>query len=349
MCTAIQWNGYFGRNLDLWCAYGESVVITPRRYPFRFRRGGEALPEHYAMIGMAHVADGYPLYYEAMNEKGLAMAGLHFPGNTCYQVPGTAANGETEVAPWELIPWVLGNFASAGEVGEAFGSFRVVNLPFREDMPCTPLHWIIADRDDCLVLECTADGQTMTADPVGVLTNSPPIACHLYRLQEYMHLSPKTPENRFFPYPEAQPGLPGFVPFTDTFHPYSGGMGAVGLPGDWSSSSRFVKAAYLRANTIPGGTKPLDAARFFHMLDAVAMPAGAVIVPYQGEDVPEITVYSCCMDLADGVYFYKTHENSRITAVDLYGGNLDETELAVYPMETRTDIRYVNRRREEDV
>ncbi|MBR5444815.1 MAG: choloylglycine hydrolase family protein [Clostridia bacterium] len=348
MCTAIQWNGCFGRNLDLWCSYGESVVITPGQFPFRFRCG-EAMPAHYAMIGMAHVADGYPLYYEAMNEKGLAMAGLNFPGNALYHVPGTAAGGQTELAPWELIPWILGNFASAGEVREAFGTFRVVNTAFREDLPNTPLHWMIADRNDCLVLECTADGQTMTADPVGVLTNSPEVACHLYRLQEYMHLSPKTPENRFFPHPETTPGLPGFVPFTDTFHPCSGGMGAVGLPGDWSSASRFVKAAYLRANAIPGETAEGNMVRFFHMLEAVAMPAGAVIVPYQGEEVPEITVYACCMDLTDGVYYYKTHENSRITAVDLHGAAPDGTELVIYPMETKTDIRYVNRRREEDV
>ena len=110
-----------------------------------------------------------------------------------------------------------------------------------------------------------------------------------------------------------------------------------------------MKAAYLRANTIPGGTAEGSMTRFFHILDAVAMPAGAVIVPYQGEEVPEITVYSCCMDLAEGIYSYKTHENSRITAVDLCGADPDGTELVVYLMETKTDIRYVNRRREEDV
>ncbi len=347
MCTAIQWNGYFGRNLDLWCSYGESVVLTPGRFPFRFRCG-EDLREHYVMIGMAHDADGYPLYYEAMNEKGLAMAGLHFPGNACYDVPG-GGNGKTELAPWELIPWMLGQFSSAEEVREACGSFRVVNTPFQDDLPNTPLHWMIADRDQCLVLEVTAAGHSVTANPVGVMTNSPAMDYHLHRLQEYVHLSPKTPENRFFPHPGKAQGLPGFVPMTDSFRPYSGGMGAVGLPGDWSSASRFVKAAYLRANVLPGGTADVSMARFFHMLDAVAMPAGAVIVPYKGEEVPEITVYACCMDLAGGLYCYKTHENSRITAVDLHGGHTDGTELTIYPMETKTDIRYLNRRREEDV
>ncbi|MBQ4606663.1 MAG: choloylglycine hydrolase [Clostridia bacterium] len=339
MCTAIQWNGYFGRNLDLWYSYEESVVITPRRFPFRFRCG-EEMPGHYAMIGMAYAAFGYPLYYEAVNEKGLAMAGLNFPGNASYDAPG--AGDKTELAPWELIPWILGKFASAAEVREAFGSFRLVDIPFRTDLPNTPLHWIIADRDDCLVLEWTAESHTMTANPVGVLTNNPTIDYHLHRLQDYMHLSPRNPENRFFPHPEATPGLPGFVPLSGDFHPYSGGMGAVGLPGDWSSPSRFVKAAYLRANVMPGAVPEENVSRFFHMLDAVAMPAGAVIVSHDGNEAADITVYSCCCDMERGIYYYKTHGNSRITAVDLHRTPLDGEALVLYPMEKAPDIRYQN-------
>ena len=86
MCTAISYrtkHHYFGRNLDLERGYGESVVVTPRNFPFQFRFLGN-LEEHYAMIGMAAIVDGYPLYFEATNEKGLSIAGLHFPKNTFY-------------------------------------------------------------------------------------------------------------------------------------------------------------------------------------------------------------------------------------------------------------------------
>lgn len=340
MCTAIQWNGYFGRNLDLWCTYGESVVITPRRFPFRFRCG-EILEQHYAMIGTAYVTDGYPLYYEATNEMGLSMAGLNFPGNACYDAPGHAPD-KTELAPWELIPWMLGKFASAAQVREAFGAFRLVNIPFREDLPNTPLHWMIADRDDCLVLEWTAESHTMTFNPIGVLTNNPPFDYHLHRLQEYMHLSPRNPENRFMPHPENTAGLPGFRPFSGEFHPYSGGMGAAGLPGDWSSASRFVRAAFVKCNAVPGDTPEADVTQFFHMLDAVAMPKGAVIVPYEDSEAAECTVYSCCCDTARGIYYYKTYENHRITAVDMHREALDSDRLAVYPMERTPDIRVLN-------
>ena len=83
MCTAVSFlakNHYFGRNLDYEFSYNETVTITPRNYPFKFRRMGEN-NKHYAMIGMAFVQENYPLYYDATNEKGLSIAGLNFPGN----------------------------------------------------------------------------------------------------------------------------------------------------------------------------------------------------------------------------------------------------------------------------
>ena len=83
MCTAIACQTgdfYFGRNLDYEFSYGEKVVLTPRRYPFVFRKAG-SMTEHYAFLGMAHIADGYPLYYDGVNEKGLCIAGLNFVGN----------------------------------------------------------------------------------------------------------------------------------------------------------------------------------------------------------------------------------------------------------------------------
>ena len=86
MCTAATYQTkdfYFGRTLDYEFSYGEEIVITPRNYEFNFRHMGQA-EEHYAIIGMAHVAGDYPLYYDAINEKGIGMAGLNFVGNAVY-------------------------------------------------------------------------------------------------------------------------------------------------------------------------------------------------------------------------------------------------------------------------
>ena len=111
MCTAATYKTkchYFGRNLDYHISYGESVVVTPRNHPFEFRKMGR-LDHHYALIGMATLAGDVPLYFDATNEKGLSMAGLNFPKNACYK---PEMEGRDNVAPFEFIPWILGQCAS---------------------------------------------------------------------------------------------------------------------------------------------------------------------------------------------------------------------------------------------
>jgi choloylglycine hydrolase len=115
MCTAIVFgdnNRYFGRNLDYEVSFGERVVVTPRNYELSFRYLAN-MTRHAAMIGMAAVVDGYPLYYDATNEKGLSAAGLNFPGNADYK---PYREGQDNVAAFELIPWVLGQCATVSEV-----------------------------------------------------------------------------------------------------------------------------------------------------------------------------------------------------------------------------------------
>ena len=106
MCTAVTYksfNNYFGRNLDYEFSYDETVTITPRNYPINFRHMGK-IESHYAMIGMAFVQEGYPLYYDATNEKGLSMAGLNFPRLADYK---EFCEGKDNVAPFEFILWIL--------------------------------------------------------------------------------------------------------------------------------------------------------------------------------------------------------------------------------------------------
>ena len=114
MCTAATYmtqDFYFGRTLDYEFSYGDEVTITPRNYPFSFR-SGQMLKSHYAMIGMAYVAGSYPLYYDAINEKGLGMAGLNFVGNAYYT---EEKQGKDNVAQFEFIPWILGQCATVKE------------------------------------------------------------------------------------------------------------------------------------------------------------------------------------------------------------------------------------------
>ena len=122
MCTAACYKTkdfYFGRTLDYEFSYGDRVVITPRNFPFSLRHGG-VLEKHFAMIGMACVIDGYPLYYDAVNEAGLCCAGLNFVGNAVYEKP---AQGRRNLAQFELIPFLLGSCKS---VAEAKGMLREI-------------------------------------------------------------------------------------------------------------------------------------------------------------------------------------------------------------------------------
>lgn len=141
MCTAATYysaDHYFGRNLDLDYSYNETVTVTPRKYPFSFRKAG-AMSEHYAMIGMAFVVGGYPLYYDAVNEKGLGMAGLNFPGNADYK---EEKDGCDNITPFEFIPWVLGQCADLEEAKLLLGKINLIDVCFSDELPLSPLHWI---------------------------------------------------------------------------------------------------------------------------------------------------------------------------------------------------------------
>ena len=174
MCTTVAMtmdSFFFGRNMDLEDSFGEGVVITPRNFPFRFRRTEPSF-SHYAMIGMASVMDGYPLYADAVNEKGLCAAGLNFPHNAYYPKWGNGV--KTEISPFEVIPFVLGRCATVSEARELLVQAALVDEPFSEALPLTPLHWHIADKNGALVVEPMADGLKLYDDPFGILTNNPP-------------------------------------------------------------------------------------------------------------------------------------------------------------------------------
>ncbi len=314
MCTAATYltkDFYFGRNLDLEYSYKETVTVTPRSFPFRFRNG-KILDNHYALIGMATVAEGYPLYYEATNEKGLSLAGLNFPKNAVYY---PFQENKDNITPYELVPWLLGQCESVFQAEAYLEKINLWNEPFSKEFPLSPLHWILADREHCLVLEPMADGLKIHKNPVGILTNNPPFPFHLYNLANYMNLTPMPPENRF----SAQIDLT----------PFSLGMGSIGLPGDMSSPSRFVKAAFTKFNSRSGDSESESISQFFHILGSVVQPRGLTNV--RGDEY-EFTLYSSCCNTEKGIYYYKTYENSQITAVDMHREDLDSSELISYPL-----------------
>ena len=314
MCTAATYitkDHYFGRNMDFDFSYNETVTITPRNFPFHFRKVAD-MDSHYALIGMAMVSDDYPLYYDATNEKGLSIAGLHFAGYAEYkeEVPD-----KDNVASFELIPWILGQCADITAVREQLTRLNVTDVCFSDEFPVAPLHWMISDKEESIVVECVKDGLKVYDNPVGVLTNNPPFEQQLFNLRNYMQISNKSPQNTFSDKLQLEP--------------YSRGMGGLGLPGDLSSVSRFVKAAFTRLNSCSGDSESESVSQFFHILESVYQQRGCVDV---GEEEYEITIYSCCCNTDKGIYYYTTYENSQITGVDMHKEDLEGKELVSYAL-----------------
>ena len=323
MCTAITYktaDTYFGRTLDIECSYGEEVIVTPRGFDFSFRHvKGEG--RHYAIIGMGTVRDDYPLYYEAANEYGLGVAGLNFPTNACYF---PLQEGKKNIAPFELIPWLLGCCKNVKEARECLCRLHLCNTPFGKDLPLSHLHWMVADRDACLVVESLADGLHVYENPVGVLTNNPPFSYHVTHLCDYMTLSKEPPAANFG---------------KDFLTPYSRGMGAMGLPGDLSSASRFVRAAFVRENAVCERDEMASVSQFFHILGAVEQVRGCVRLE---DGRLELTAYTSCINLDRGIYYYHTYDNRAISAVALHKCDLDGGVLLRFPLGTEQQITWQN-------
>ncbi len=314
MCTAICYRSnasYFGRNLDLHRGYGESVVITPRKYEIKMRCC-EPIKSHYAMIGMACVADGFPLYYEATNELGVSMAGLNFPENAVYH---HFAKEKNNVTPFELIPWVLGQCASIGEVKALLEKVNLVNIDFSEKLPLSPLHWMISDKKCSVAVEPLKDGLKIYDDPFEVLTNNPPFEFHRTYVNHYMGLGIGRASSRF------KESIP--------VENYSLGLGALSLPGDFSSASRFVRALFVKENSVSEHSERSNVNQFFHVLNSVAMPKGCVLA----DEGFEYTRYSSCCNADRGIYYYTTYDNSQIKSVNMHDLDLNQTQLYIFAVE----------------
>ncbi len=314
MCTAATYKTrdfYFGRTLDYEFSYGDEITITPRNYLFKFRHTGE-VKNHYAIIGMAHIANDYPLYYDAMNEKGVCIAGLNFVGNAVYCKP---TYGKDNVAQFELIPYLLSQCADMNEVRQKLETINITDTAFSEKLPVAQLHYIISDKNDCITLECTKDGMKIYDNKVGVLTNNPPFDIQMFMLNNYMPLSTKQPENNFSKNIDLKT--------------YSRGMGALGLPGDLSSASRFAKVAFTKLNSVSNDDEKSSVSQFFHILGSVDQQRGCCEV---SDGKYEITIYTSCCNADKGIYYYTTYNCHKINAVDMHRVDLDSDRLYAYPL-----------------
>ncbi len=326
MCMAMSFSTrdhYFGRNLDLDEVYDTRITVSPRNLPFRFRCG-ETSDRHPAMVGMATVVNGYPLYFEATSERGLSAASLQFSDCCVYARKGTGRG--TEVASFELIPWLLCRCGTVEEVRNLMTRTTVTDETFGEGYPAAPLHWMVSDRTESVVIESTADGLQVHDNHIGIMTNSPPFPHHVVNMVNHMGVSSKPPVNRFT----------GAV----DLRPYCRGMGSIGLPGDMSSMSRFVRGAFALHNSVCDESETGSVGQFFHIMGTTSQPRGCNDL---GCRRYELTQYTSCCNTDTGVYYYTTYGNRQISAVDMHRTDLEGRAPICYRPVTDQQVLMQNR------
>lgn len=323
MCTAISFSftrHYFGRNLDLDHAYDEAVTVTPRNFPLFFKAASAVL-QHLAFIGIATVAEGYPLYYDATNEWGLSIAALNFPGNAKYH---ESSETQHNIASFELIPWVMCQCKNVLEAEALLKRTNIVDICFSKQYSVTPLHWIISDKQKSITVESTADGMHIFSNPVGVLANNPPFEYHMQNLRNYLHLDSQLTQTKL-----AQ---------RFSFAPHSSGTGSIGLPGDPSSSSRFIRAVFNSAYSVCDARDAAEVTQCFQILNSVAQVNGCC----RSEAGFTKTIYTSCCDTEKGIYYYTTYENHQLTAICMRHENLTAKKIVSYPLKRSQNVQWEN-------
>lgn len=313
MCTAVNFKkkyNYFGRNFDYEYTFSEQITICPRNYKFSFTNGEET-DRHFAMIGMSKVVENYPLYFDATNEKGVSVAALNFPGFARYT---PKKYDKDNVASFEFIPWVLVDCESVRCVKQKLKNANITKEAFSQEFEPTPLHWLIADKDEAITVEQTEKGFFCFDNPIGILTNSPDFEKQMFNLNNFIRLSAKEPYNTFSDKLDLKP--------------YSRGMGAMGLPGDLSSMSRFVRASFVKLNSMCGENEAEAVNQMFHILYSVYQQRGCSFSKYG----TEITNYTSCCNTDKGIYYYTTYNNLSVNAIDMHKENLNTDKLIAYNM-----------------
>lgn len=296
MCTAIaiyDKNILFGRNMDLDYDLFEKAIFLPKNYVIDFKKE-KSIETKYKILGIGVVVDNYPLFADAINECGVGFAGLAFKDNCRYYEYNLS---KKNYAPYEFVLYVLGNCKSIEEIRSFLNCINIVDISFNEKVLNTPLHFIFVDKRKSIVVETTKKGIQIYDNYFNVLTNNPEFSYHKENVKNYLGLNNGELKNNLLKELDIKP--------------YSYNQAAFGLPGDYSSSSRFIKSLYVKNNLILDGSNK-DITDFFKCLGSVSMIKGSV----KTEKGFEITIYSSCYDLKEFKLYYKAYYGEKIICVD---------------------------------
>lgn len=310
----------YARTMEFGFPMESRALVIPRNYKLTATgTGGKpsmSWTGKYAAVGMN--ALGAAALVDGMNEKGLVGGILYFPGFAGYADPAKVDPAKS-LAPWEILTWALTSFATVAEVKAALGDIAVVNI-VEETMKITPpVHYTLHDATGASLVIEPVDGKLKIYDnPLGVMTNSPSFDWHMTNLRNYLKLSPVN----------AEPLKIG----AETFAPLGQGSGMLGIPGDPTPPSRFLRALgyTLSIEKKPSGPESVRLAE--HIINNFDIPKGWVRDKNQGSEPLEYTQWSTVADLANLVYYVKTYDDPVLRGIDLKSFDLDAKGLVSAPL-----------------
>ncbi len=269
----------------------------------------------YGYVGLSVVEPGFVA--EGLNEKGLSAGLFYFPNYGSY-TPYDANQNERTIADLQLVQWMLSQFATVDEVIAALPSIRVVSL----DPSMLTIHWRIADSNHRqVVLEIINGEYNIHENIIGVLTNAPEFTWHMTNLNNYVNLYPGVAKSQKW----------GEVELTSI----SAGSAFHGLPGDVTSPSRFVRAAFYTATAPQRATAYDTVLQCFHILNNFDVPIGVEEAWGEAqEDMPSATQWTVVSDITNKCIYYRTAYNSNIRCIDLKAVDFDHIKTIIRPLDT---------------
>jgi choloylglycine hydrolase len=295
----------FVRTMEFDIDLHSTLAVVPRHVKFVGTapegHNGKTWETKYGFIG-PNAAGENKFIMDGMNEKGLSVALLYLPGFTKYQEVKPDQYDMT-LSPEELTTWILSLFSTVDEVKANIDKIRVAAIKNKLGF-ISPLHYVVHDAEgNCLVIEYLQDGLRLWDNHLGVMTNSPPLDWQLVNLRNYVNLKAEnmSKEN-----------------FRDiTLFPISQGSGLRGLPGDFTSPSRFVRIALLSQNAIPAKTAEEGINLGFHLMNNIDIALGTVWQKHGEKVSMEKTQYVTAYDQKNKRLYYRTYTNQDIRVVDM--------------------------------
>ena len=311
-CTGIQLqtkDGVFvsGRTLEFGISFDVGMIVVPRNYEFTGTTSlgdGKKWKTKYASVGA--ILAGEELILDGINERGLSVGSFYFPGFAQYSET-TPANQAISMSSSDFTQWIVSQFATVAEVRAAIENDEVAISPvLTPGFPpvVQPFHFVVYDKSGkSLVIE-PLDGKLKLYDnPTGAMANSPTFDWHLTNLRNYVALDPNN--------------VPPVSIFGETFKPLGQGSGMLGIPGDFTPPSRFVRAVVFSATAMPEENAEKGVFQVFHILNNFDIPVGVARSEEDGEIYSDYTMLTTARDSKNLRYYYKTYADQTIRMIDL--------------------------------